>query len=125
MTGLTPRLNPDTLEEFQLLEQLQPGFCKRLLRRFEESFEQGLTALAQHQETEAEILHRLSGSAASFGAVGLAEQIRQFERQIQQGHAGPNDQDISQLEDSVQAVRQAFQSWLTDRCDRSTSPREP
>ncbi|MGY6588018.1 MAG: Hpt domain-containing protein [Wenzhouxiangella sp.] len=116
MSGPGRRLNPDTLEEFQLLEQLQPGFCEKLLQRFEESFEQGLAALGQTEETEADILHRLSGSAASFGALELADHIRRFERRIRQGRPGPSLDDIGELRASTQQVSLDFRNWLGSRC---------
>ena len=124
MTGPSRRLNPDTLEEFQLLEQLQPGFCERLLQRFEESFEQGLAALSQTEEAEADILHRLSGSAASFGALELADHIRRFERRIRQGHPGPSTDDIGELQTAIQQVPRDFRNWLTHRVSRPGTRQE-
>ncbi len=109
-------LDPRHLAELTLLETQRPGFCRMFHERFRESFSQGCTEMIEalhsnQRQTQIDLAHRLSGSAASFGATGLAGRFREFEKRLAAGERVSSEQ-IEALCGQAREVDQAFLNWL-------------
>lgn len=121
----TAFFDAEHLAELALLETQQPGFCRMLHERFCQTFSQGcadmIAALdARQSRTLSDLAHRLSGSAASFGAIGLASQYRRFEDCLARGECVSAEQ-IEALYAQAREVGQAFLNWL-ETCHTCPGP---
>ncbi|MGY6555803.1 MAG: Hpt domain-containing protein [Wenzhouxiangella sp.] len=110
-------LAPDRLEDVAWIDSRRPGFKALVLEEFQAHFNQTLeelggAVLANDQEQVRGLVHRLRGSAVSFGAQRLAVLLRDLHNRLEGAQTQLTERDMSRLRQAGAAAMMRYQLWL-------------
>jgi len=117
VASVAESFDPDRLADLVSIERERPGFKALVLDRFESHFRASLehlyqAALVQDREQTERIVHRLQGSAASFGATRLTALLRDLQAQLKDEPRFLVQEEMNRLRNAGAIAVACYSQWL-------------